>query len=69
VFGSVFSIAGYSIVLWAMTISAIALVAALRETSVVFAMLISIFWFKEGRFKPAALSCLLVLLGIYFLKV
>ncbi len=69
VLGSVISIAGYSIVLWAMTISPIALVAALRETSMVFAMLISIFWFKEGRFKPAALSCLLVLLGIYFLKV
>jgi drug/metabolite transporter (DMT)-like permease len=67
--GSVISIAGYSIVLWAMTMSPIALVAALRETSVVFAMLISIFWFKEGRFKPAALSCLLVLLGIFFLKV
>jgi uncharacterized membrane protein len=69
VLGSVISMAGYSIILSAMTVSPIAIVAALRETSVVFAMLISIFWFKEGRFKPAALSCLLVLLGIYFLKV
>lgn len=69
VLGSVISIAGYSIVLWAMTLSSVALVSALRETSVVFAMLISIFWFKEGRFRPAAVSSLLVLLGIYFLKV
>lgn len=69
VLGSVISIAGYSMVVWAMTVSPIALVSALRETSVVFAMLISIFWFKEGRFKPAALSTLLVLVGIYFLKV
>lgn len=52
-----------------MTVSPISLVSALRETSVVFAMLISIFWFKEGRFRPAAISTLLVLVGIYFLKV
>lgn len=69
VLGSVISTASYAMVLWAMTVSPMALVSALRETSVVFAMLISIFWFKEGRFKPAALSTLLVLVGIYFLKV
>lgn len=56
-------------VLWAMTLSPIALVSALRETSVVFAMLISIFWFKEGRFAPAAMSAVWVLVGAYFLKV
>lgn len=67
--GSVISISGYAIVLWAMTLTSIALVSALRETSVVFAMLISIFWFKEGRFGPAAISTGLVLVGIYFLKV
>jgi drug/metabolite transporter (DMT)-like permease len=69
VLGSVISVTGYAMVLWAMTVSPIALVSALRETSVVFAMLISIFWFKEGRLAPAALSSALVLVGIYFLKV
>ena len=69
VLGSVISVTGYAMVLWAMTVSPIALVSALRETSVVFAMLISIFWFKEGRLAPAALSTVLVLVGIYFLKV
>ena len=68
VFGSAISLAGYAMVLWAMTISPIALVSALRETSVVFAMLISIFFFKEGRLSSAALSVILVLVGIYFLK-
>lgn len=68
VFGSVISLAGYAMILWAMTISPIALVSALRETSVVFAMLISIFFFKEGRLSSAALSVILVLVGIYFLK-
>lgn len=69
VLGSVTSISGYAMVLWAMTLSPIALVSALRETSVVFAMLISIFWFKEGRFAPAAMSTAWVLVGVYFLKV
>jgi drug/metabolite transporter (DMT)-like permease len=68
VLGSAISITGYSMVLWAMTVSPIALVSALRETSVVFAMLISIFWFKEGRFGPAATSSILVLVGVYLLK-
>ena len=68
VLGSSISITGYSMVLWAMTVSPIALVSALRETSVVFAMLISIFWFKEGRFAPAAISSVLVMVGVYFLK-
>jgi drug/metabolite transporter (DMT)-like permease len=68
VFGSVISLAGYAMILWTMTISPIALVSALRETSVVFAMLISIFFFKEGRLSSAALSVILVLVGIYFLK-
>lgn len=67
-FGSAISLAGYAMVLWAMTVSPIALVSALRETSVVFAMLISIFFFKEGRLGSAALSTILVLVGIYFLK-
>lgn len=69
VLGSSISISGYAMVLWAMTLSPIALVSALRETSVVFAMLISIFWFKEGRFAPAAMSAVWVLVGAYFLKV
>jgi drug/metabolite transporter (DMT)-like permease len=69
VLGSVISVTGYAMVLWAMTVSPIALVSALREISVLFAMLISIFWFKEGRLVPAALSTVLVLVGIYFLKV
>ena len=68
VFGSVISLAGYAMILWAMTISPIALVSALRETSVVFAMLISIFFFKEGRLSSAGLSVILVLVGFYFLK-
>lgn len=38
----------YCIALWAMTKAPVAAVAALRETSILFAILISVFWLKEG---------------------
>src|SRR6185503_15126220 len=46
--GTVASLASYGIALWAMTKAPVAAVAALRETSVLFAILISVFWLKEG---------------------
>jgi drug/metabolite transporter (DMT)-like permease len=42
------SLAAYGIVLWAMTRAPIAAVAALRETSVLFAALMGSIWLKEG---------------------
>lgn len=41
------SVASYGVALWAMTKAPVALVAALRETSIVFALLISLFVFRE----------------------
>lgn len=46
-FGGTCSFAAYALVLWAMTRAPIALVAALRETSVVFAALIAVVLLKE----------------------
>lgn len=66
--GSTISLAGYSIVLWAMTKAPIAVVSGLRETSVVFAAVIAVYWFKEGRWGPVILSSMIVFLGIYLLK-
>jgi drug/metabolite transporter (DMT)-like permease len=58
VVGGFGSLAAYSIVLWAMTQAPVAAVAALRETSVLFAALIGAVWLKEGfgmmRFAGAA---------------
>lgn len=52
------SLAAYAIVLWAMTRAPVAAVAALRETSVLFAALIGAIWLREGfglaRFAGAA---------------
>ena len=46
--GGAASLGAYGIVLWAMTRAPIAAVAALRETSVLFAALIGALWLKEG---------------------
>ena len=56
--GGACSLAAYAIVLFAMTRAPVAAVAALRETSVLFAALIGAVWLKEGfgamRFAGAA---------------
>lgn len=52
------SLAAYGIVLWAMTRAPVAAVAALRETSVLFAAVMGALWLREGfgvaRFAGAA---------------
>lgn len=58
----------YAIVLWAMTRAPVAVVAVLRESSVVFAVLISLLWFREGRWKPALLAAVCVLTGSALLR-
>jgi len=57
------SAGGYGIVLWAMTQAPIALVAALRETSVVFAALLSALWLGEPFGRRRLLAAGLVALG------
>jgi drug/metabolite transporter (DMT)-like permease len=66
--GGVLAMSGYGIAIWAMTHAPIALVAALRETSVIFALLIARLWLKEpvGRWRAAA--ALLVVTGIATLR-
>ncbi|OYQ34167.1 hypothetical protein CHU95_11950 [Niveispirillum lacus] len=66
--GGFMALSGYGIAIWAMTHAPIALVAALRETSVIFALLIAKLWLKEpvGRWRTA--SALLVLAGIAALR-
>lgn len=54
------SLGSYWIALWAFTKAPVALVAALRETSVLFALLIGVFLLKEeaGRWRIAAGVCI-----------
>ena len=58
----------YCIVLWAMTQAPIAVVAAMRESSVIFAVLIGSLWFKEGRLRAGLLAGLCVVAGVLLLK-
>jgi phosphonate utilization associated putative membrane protein len=66
--GSVASIGSYAIALWAMTRAPVALVAALRETSVLFAALIGVVWLKESFGLLRAIGTLLIVLGVMSLR-
>lgn len=66
--GALCSTCAYTAILWAMTRAPIAMVAALRESSVIFAVLIGSLWFNEGRFRLGVLAASLVVFGILLLR-
>jgi drug/metabolite transporter (DMT)-like permease len=66
--GGACSLAAYGIVLWAMTRAPIAAVAALRETSVLFAALMGAVWLKEGFGWRRIAGAASVVAGIAALK-
>jgi drug/metabolite transporter (DMT)-like permease len=51
-----------------MTLAPIAVVAALRESSVIFAVLIGYLWFKEGRLRPGLIAAGMVAIGVSLVK-
>jgi multidrug transporter EmrE-like cation transporter len=59
---------GYAIVIWAMTRAPIAAVAALRETSVVFAAIIGVVALREPFHAQRAIAVLVILAGIILLR-
>jgi drug/metabolite transporter (DMT)-like permease len=67
-FGGLVATSAYAIVLWAMTLAPIAVVAALRESSVIFAVLIGYLWFKEGRLRPGLIAAGMVAIGVSLVK-
>jgi len=66
--GGACSLAAYGIVLFAMTRAPVAAVAALRETSVLFAALIGAVWLKEGLGPMRLAGAMSVVLGVAALK-
>ena len=58
------SFAAYAIVVWAMTKAPFALVAALRETSILFAVLIGVVAFGERMSAGKALAACLIVIGV-----
>lgn len=66
--GAVLSGLSYGIALWAMTQAPVAVVAALRETSVIFAALIGAWFLREGHLRERLLGASVVLAGLVALK-
>lgn len=58
------SYASYAVAVWAMTLAPIALVAALRETSILFAVLIGWTAFGERMTPARATSVALIVAGV-----
>ncbi len=67
--GGTCMIGSYGIAIWAMTRAPIALVAALRETSVIFAMLIAVYFLGENISRLRLLSALMAAAGAIAIKV
>lgn len=66
--GTAASLGSYGIALWAMTRAPVAVVAALRETSVLFAALIGALWLRERFGLQRTLGTAAVLAGVMTLR-
>jgi drug/metabolite transporter (DMT)-like permease len=66
--GGGLSLAAYWIVIWAFTVAPIPIVAALRETSILFAVLIGMLFLGERLTPVRAASILMVLAGLLLMR-
>ena len=66
--GGALSLAAYWIVIWAFTVAPIPIVAALRETSILFALLIGMIWLGERITPIRGASILTVLCGLAIMR-
>jgi drug/metabolite transporter (DMT)-like permease len=66
--GGAMSLAAYWIAIWAMTVAPIALVAAIRETSVLFGGLIAVVFLKEPMTRVRAVSGAFILGGLFCMR-
>ncbi|NCV04096.1 MAG: phosphonate utilization protein [Burkholderiaceae bacterium] len=62
-------IGSYSIALWAMTQAPISLVAAVRETSVLFAFLFGTLYLKESPYPQRMIGALGICLGLILIRI
>ena len=63
------SLSTYWIAIWAMTVAPIALVTALRETSVLFAVLIGVLWMGERAEKGKLVAALVIVSGVILVRI
>lgn len=67
-FGAAMQVGAYWIVVWALALAPMAMVSALRETSVLFAALLSTFLLKEGFGVWRFVSASLVTFGLFLTR-
>ena len=66
--GGLCGLGSYGIAIWAMTVAPIALVAALRETSVIFGMIMAVLFLGEKLTPLRVLAILLVMAGAMIVR-
>src|SRR5262249_38513935 len=66
--GGALSLAAYWIAIWAMTVAPIAMVAALRETSVLFAAAIAVVILKEPLRAARVIAAITIVIGMVLIR-
>jgi drug/metabolite transporter (DMT)-like permease len=66
--GGTLQLGSYGIAIWAMTVAPIAIVAALRETSVLFGAMIAVVVLKEPLRASRIVAALLIVLGLALIR-
>ena len=67
--GGALQVLSYGIAIWAMTVAPIAIVATLRETSVLFGAVIAVVVLKEPLRAMRVVAALLIVLGLILIRV
>lgn len=66
--GGAMQVLSYGIAIWAMTVAPIALVAALRETSVLFGTILAIVFLKEPLLLPRVAAAVMIVGGLVLIR-
>jgi drug/metabolite transporter (DMT)-like permease len=66
--GGVMQVTSYGIAIWAMTVAPIALVGALRETSVLFGTILAVVFLKEPLLMPRVIAALMIVGGLVLIR-
>lgn len=66
--GGIGTTTSYGIALWAMTLAPVAIIAALRETSILFALALSALLLKERISRRRLLAAAVILIGVALLR-
>jgi drug/metabolite transporter (DMT)-like permease len=66
--GGALQLGSYGIAIWAMTVAPIAIVAALRETSVLFGALIAVVFLKEPMRTTRIVAALMIVTGLILIR-